>query len=118
MTDSGNEIRFSNDPERAGVNNLLEIYRVITGKSEGDVEADFTDARGYGDLKKRVAEAVIEELAPIRNRYNELIDDITELDRLLAVGADHARSISEPKLEEMKRAVGFALPDRTRSSTR
>ncbi|MDP6662953.1 MAG: tryptophan--tRNA ligase [SAR202 cluster bacterium] len=118
VTDSGNEIRFSNDPEKAGVNNLLEIYRVITGKSEGDVETDFTDARGYGDLKKRVAEAVIEELAPIRNRYNELIDDITELDRLLAVGADHARSISEPKLEEMKRAVGFALPDRTRSSTR
>ena len=51
MTDSGREIVFSDDPERAGVNNLLGIYRAITGKSEDEVLADFADARGYGDLK-------------------------------------------------------------------
>ena len=55
VTDSGNEIAFSDDPARAGVNNILGIYKVITGKSENEAEADFADARGYGDLKSRVA---------------------------------------------------------------
>ena len=84
VTDSGNEIRFSNDPERAGVNNLLVIYKVVTGKEATAVEADFADAGGYGELKSRVAEVVIDELSPIRARYAELMADVTELDRLLA----------------------------------
>ena len=110
VTDSGNEIAFSEDPEKAGVNNLLGIYKVITDKPESAVERDFADARGYGDLKRRVAEVVIEELRPIRERYYELMDDVAELDRLLAIGADQARAVSEPKLEEMKERVGFVLP--------
>ncbi|MCH7801297.1 MAG: tryptophan--tRNA ligase [Chloroflexi bacterium] len=115
VTDSGNEIRFSNEKERAGVNNLLGIYKVMTDKTEPEVESDFADARGYGDLKKRVAEVIIEGLAPIQKRYHELMNDVAELDRLLAVSADHARQVSEPKLQEMKQAVGFVLPDRSRS---
>ena len=55
VTDSGNDITFSDDPERAGVNNLLGIYKVMTDKSESEVERDFFDARGYGDLKRRVS---------------------------------------------------------------
>ena len=110
VTDSGNEIAFSESPEKAGVNNLLGIYKVITDKAESDVERDFADARGYGDLKRRVAEVVIEELRPIRERYYELMDDVAELDRLLTIGADQARAVSEPKLEEMKQRVGFVLP--------
>ena len=110
VTDSGNDIAFSDDPERAGVNNLLGIYRVITQTSDAEVERDFADARGYGDLKRRVAEVVIDELTPIRKRYHELMDDVAELDRLMAVGADHAREVSEPKLKEMKERVGFVLP--------
>ena len=54
---------------------------------------------------------VVEELVPIQKRYQELMGDVAELDRLLARGADHARSISEPKLMEMKRRVGFVLPN-------
>ena len=110
VTDSGNEIAFSDDPEKAGVNNLLGIYKVITGRSETEVERDFADARGYGDLKRRVAEVVVEELRPIQERYYELMADVAELDRLLAVGADHAREVSGPKLQEMKERVGFVLP--------
>ena len=109
VTDSGNEIRFSDDSEKAGVNNLLSIYKVITGKPEGDVEKDFESARGYGDLKKAVAEVVIEELSPIRQRYNELISDVTELDKLLAVGSQRAESVSGPKLLEMKDKMGLLL---------
>ena len=110
VTDSGNEIAFSDDPERAGVNNLLGIYKAITGGSSAEVERDFADARGYGDLKRRVAETVIAELSPIRERYHALMDDVAELDRLLAAGAERARAVSEPKLDEMKRRVGFVLP--------
>ena len=110
VTDSGNEIRFSKNPEKAGVNNLLGIYKVLAGKSKPEVEADFEDATGYGELKKRVAEVVIEALAPIRERYTALMGDLAELDGLLARGAEQARAISEPKLQEVKHKVGLLLP--------
>jgi tryptophanyl-tRNA synthetase len=110
VTDSGNEIVFSDDPEKAGVNNLLGIYKATTGKSEADVLADFANARGYGDLKKGVAEVVIEMLTPIRERYEYLMQDPAELDRLLAVGAEQARSVSQPKVDEMKQIMGLVLP--------
>ena len=113
VTDSGNEILFSEDPERAGVDNLLGIYKVVTGRSESEVEADFAAARGYGDLKARVAEVVIAELTPIRLRHEELMKDVAELDRLLDRGAEQARAVSEPKLEEIKRRVGLTLPSRS-----
>lgn len=111
VTDSGNEIRFSDDPEKAGVNNLLGIYQVITGKSKSEVETDFSDAVGYGVLKARVAESVITELAPIREKFNYLMRDLAELDRLLRLGADQARNVSRPKLDEIKRRIGLTLTD-------
>ena len=110
VTDSGNEIRFSDDPEKAGVNNLLGIYKVITGKSEDEVETDFANARGYGDLKRTVADVVVDTLAPIRERYEDLIGDVAELDRLLERGAESARSVAQPKVDDMKRRVGLVLP--------
>ncbi len=109
VTDSSNEIRFSDDPDRAGVNNLLGIYKVITGKPEESVERDFYDARGYGDLKKAVAEVVIEELSPIREKYHQLINDVEELDRLLSIGAEQARAISGQKLRIMKEKMGLIV---------
>jgi tryptophanyl-tRNA synthetase len=107
VTDSGREIEFSDDPERAGVNNLLGIYRAVTGKSKHEVVADFANARGYGDLKKAVAEVVIDALSPIRRRYLELMEDPDELDRILAEGAGRARDQAEAKVLEMKRRMGF-----------
>ena len=57
-----------------------------------------------------MAEVVIEELRPIRERYHELMSDVAELDRLLARGADQARAVSGPKLQEVKRRMGLVLP--------
>ena len=111
VTDSGNEIAFSDNPEKAGVNNLLGIYQVITSKTAAEAEADFSDARGYGDLKRAVAETVIQELAPIRRRYQEIMDDIAELDRILAYGAERARAAADAKLHDMKERIGLALPE-------
>lgn len=107
VTDSGRDITFSDDPERAGVNNLLRIYQVLTGKGEEAVVADFADARGYGDLKVRVGEVVVETVAPIRRRFEELMGDPAELDRLLERGAERARAVAEPKIELVKRRVGL-----------
>ena len=109
VTDSGREIAFSDDPTRSGVNNLLGIYRAITGKSAAEVLADFADARGYGDLKQATAEVVIEVLTPIRKRYFELMEDPEELQRLLAGGAERAAAQADAKLLEMKRRMGLAV---------
>ena len=111
VTDSGNEIRFSDDPAKAGVNNLLGFYRVITDKSEQEVEADFAAARGYGDLKRRVAEVVVEELRPVSRRFHELMEDLSELDRLLACGAQRARTVAGPKMDVIKARVGLTPGD-------
>ena len=110
VTDSGREIRFSDDLARAGVNNLLGIYQAVTGKTPPEVEADFADARGYGDLKRTVTDVVIAALTPIRERHAALMQDPAELDRLLARGADRARAVAGPKLDEMKRRMGLILP--------
>lgn len=110
VTDSGKEIHFSDDPAKAGVNNLLGIYKAITAKSVAEVEADFANARGYGDLKVKVAEVVIEALKPIQERYTRLMQDTAELDRLLARGAEQARVVSAPKVDAMKEIMGLVLP--------
>ena len=106
VTDTGREIVFSRDPEKAGVNNLLEIYELLSGQGRPEIEARFA-GQGYAALKKEVAEVVIEALCPIRARYHELISDPAELDRTLAVGADRARSVAEPKVQEVRHKVGF-----------
>ncbi len=110
VTDSGRDLLFSDAPEKAGVNNLLEIYQLVTGGSRSDVEAHFASARGYGDLKREVAEVVVETLAPIRERYNRLMADPVELDRILAIGAERARAVAEPKVRQIKDRMGFTRP--------
>jgi tryptophanyl-tRNA synthetase len=110
VTDSGREIVFSDDPEKAGVNNLLRIYQAVTGRSDDEVLADFATARGYGDLKHRVGEVVAAELAPIRDRFHQLMEDPDELDRLLEVGASRARAVAEPKVVAAKERMGLRVP--------
>ena len=107
VTDSGNEIKFSEDKDKAGVNNLLGIYKVITGKSVENVEKDFEGTKSYGVLKEKVGEIVVDTISPIRAKYQEFMSDPSELDRLLGIGAENARSISEPKVMEMKNKMGF-----------
>ena len=112
-TDSGNDIRFSNDPERAGVNNLLEIFQAFTGQSNEEVEANFTNARGYGDLKKAVVEVVNEGLKPIQARYEELTSDPTYVDSLLAQGAARASEVATETLAQVREHMGFLAARQT-----
>ncbi len=109
VTDSGRDIVFSDDPEKAGVHNLLTIYQVFTGQSSQEIEDHFA-GKGYGDLKKEVAEAAIEGLRPIQRRYKELAEDPATIDKLLEAGAEEARRRSAPTLKRVKEHVGFIIP--------
>lgn len=117
VTDSGRDIIFSDDPEKAGVNNLLTIYQVLTGQSEEEIESHFA-GKGYGDLKSEVAEAVIEALRPIQRRYTELAEDPAIIDNILEAGAEEARRRSAPTLQAAKECVGFILPEKHANSLR
>jgi tryptophanyl-tRNA synthetase len=110
VTDSGREIIFSDDPEKAGVNNLLTIYQLLTERSEEEIEDHFA-GQGYGELKREVAEVVIEALRPIQHRYAELVKDPATIDDVLQAGAEEARRRSAPTLRMAKERVGFILPD-------
>jgi tryptophanyl-tRNA synthetase len=109
VTDSGREVVFSDEPGKAGVNNLLTIYQVFTGDREQEIEDHF-DSKGYGHLKTEVAEVVIEALRPIQRRYHEIAADPATIDRILEDGAAEARRRSAPTLEEVRERVGFILP--------
>lgn len=105
VTDSEGVVRY--DPvEKPGVSNLLSILAIVTGRPVSAVEAEF-DGLQYGALKGAVAEAVVEELRPIRERTLELLDDPAELDRLLAINAERASAIADATLARVYDAVGF-----------
>src|SRR3954447_21356860 len=95
VTDSGREIRH--DPEKPGGSNLIEILSVATGETFAQIEARY-DGRGYGDLKGDVAEAVVELLRPLRERYTTLREDPGELERILAAGAAKASATVRPTI--------------------
>lgn len=108
-TDSFGEIQFSDDPERAGVNNLLQIYAAISGQTSDGIEAHFA-GKGYGALKSEVADLVVEMLKPIQERYRNLTDDLTYLDGVLARGAQKADEFASRTLRLVKDRVGFLPP--------
>jgi len=109
VTDPGREIAFSAAPEKAGVNNLLQIYELLVGLTRPQIEERFA-GRNYGDLKRAVAETIVETVRPIRERYQRIMADPAELDRTLALGAERARAIAEPKIAQVKQRVGFLMP--------
>jgi tryptophanyl-tRNA synthetase len=108
VTDSGREIERS--PQKPGVSNLIEILAVARGISPERVEADMRDARGYGDLKVAVAEAVVEMLAPVRERYVELRADEQALETVLGAGAERARAIAAETLVDVRERMGVGPP--------
>jgi tryptophanyl-tRNA synthetase len=103
VTDSGREVRRG--PDKAGIANLLEILAAVRGESIDALEREF-DGAGYGAFKSAVADAVVDYLAPVRERYAELREDEAALERLLAEGAEKARAISSEVLLDVRAAMG------------
>ena len=105
VTDSGTEVRF--DPEeKPGVSNLLTIYSALSGRSVEALEKEY-DGRGYGDLKKDLAEVVVEFVTPFRDRTLELLEDRSELDAVLRAGAERANEVAERTLADVYDRIGF-----------
>jgi tryptophanyl-tRNA synthetase len=107
VTDSETEVRYDRR-DKAGVSNLLEIMSAATGREIADLEAEYGDG-GYGAFKSAVADAVVEMLRPVQERYADLAKDPGEVQRVLADGAARAHAVSAPKLEKAKEAMGFLL---------
>jgi tryptophanyl-tRNA synthetase len=105
VTDSGTEIRFDVD-EKPGVSNLITIYSALTGRTVDDLVKAY-DGRGYGDLKKDLAEVVVDVVTPFRDRTFELLDDRAELDATLRRGAERAREVAARTLADVYDRVGF-----------
>jgi tryptophanyl-tRNA synthetase len=104
VTDSGREVVRA--PDKPGVTNLIDILAVARGVGQEEVEREF-EGSGYGDFKKAVAEAVVELLAPVRERFEELRPDEAELERVLGVGAEKARALAAPVVADVRERMGF-----------
>jgi tryptophanyl-tRNA synthetase len=104
VTDSGTEVRRA--PDKAGITNLIEILSVVRDVSPEEIEREF-DGSGYGDFKGAVADAVVDYLAPVRERYNELRSDEAAIEEQLAAGAEKARAIAAPVLADVREAMGI-----------
>ena len=105
VTDSDSVIRF--DPEhKPGISNLLTIYSALTSRPVAELEAEY-DGRGYGDLKKDLADVVVEFVTPFRERTLELLDDQTYLSEVLRQGSEQAGEVARATLSDVYRRVGF-----------
>jgi tryptophanyl-tRNA synthetase len=108
VTDTGREIIF--DPEtKPGVSNLLTIFSALSGRTVDDLVVAY-DGKGYGDLKKDLAEVVAEFLRPIQQRTSTYLDDPAQLDKLLGLGAEKARAVAAPTLKAAYERIGFLAP--------
>ncbi|MEG3617030.1 tryptophan--tRNA ligase [Magnetovibrio sp. PR-2] len=94
---------------RPEVANLLGIYAALADLSLDDTIAEFA-GKGFGDFKGALADLAVEKLSPIQNEMRRLMDDPSYVDGVLRNGAERARAISEPILDEIKDIVGFLRP--------
>jgi tryptophanyl-tRNA synthetase len=107
VTDSGSEV--VRGPDKPGISNLIEILSVVRGVDPEEVEREFEGKR-YGDFKSAVAEAVVDYLAPARERYQEIRPDEAALERVLAEGAERARAMAAETLRDVRAAMGVGAP--------
>jgi tryptophanyl-tRNA synthetase len=103
VADSGRDIVRADD--KPGISNMIEIMAVARGVAPEEIESEF-EGSGYGDFKGAAAEAVIEWLTPVRERYDELRGDADELEGVLEAGADKARAIARGTLAEVREVMG------------
>ncbi len=108
-TDSEGIIEYrENDPEKAGVNNLISIMAAVTGKTIEQVAKEYS-GKGYGEFKSDIAEAVVEHIRPIREKYDELSNNKDYLESVYKNGAEKAAKMAARTLNKVKKKVGFIV---------
>nr|WP_026680646.1 tryptophan--tRNA ligase [Priestia megaterium] len=104
VTDSDGVVKYDKE-NKAGVSNLLTIHSICSGKSIQELEAKY-EGKGYGEFKQGTADAVIEVLKPIQDKYNALINS-DELDQILDNGAEKASITANRTVVKAKKAIGL-----------
>lgn len=104
VTDLGHEIKYDVE-NKPGISNLMTIYSALTGKEFAEIEKEF-EGKGYGDFKRAVADAVINEMEPFKKRYEEIISSGL-VDEVLRDGAKKASVIANETLARVQKAVGL-----------
>jgi tryptophanyl-tRNA synthetase len=112
VTDSGSDVR--RDPQKPGVSNLIEILAAVRDVEPQAIESELADAR-YGELKAAAAAAVVDYLAPVRERYDALRADEQALEAILGDGAARASAIAADTLADVRERMGVGAPRRERS---
>ncbi len=105
VTDSDNEIRYT--AEKPGIKNLIDIYMTITGKSVAEAEKEFS-GMGYGTFKEIIAEAVVEEVSKIQEKYLELSKNKDYIDNIIKDNTEKANYLASKTLNKVKKKIGFA----------
>lgn len=105
VTDTEREIRYDLE-HKPGVSNLLVIYSALSGRSVADLETSY-EGKGYGDLKKDLAEVLTDFLTPVQAAVAAYLDDPAELDKILAGGAERARAVAAQTLRTTYDRIGF-----------
>ncbi len=106
VTDSEACVRFADGKD--GINNLMTIYSACTGKSYEQIETEF-EGKGYGEFKPTVAEAVIETLRPVQERYAQVIGEKDYLNELCQKGAESARRIAHRTVMKTMKKIGYPV---------
>jgi tryptophanyl-tRNA synthetase len=107
VTDSGSEVVRA--PDKPGVTNLIDILSVVRGVGPEEIESEFNGS-GYGQFKQAVADAVVDYLAPVRERYQELRPDEQHLHAILHAGAEKAHAIAHETVAGVRRRMGVGPP--------
>ncbi len=109
VTDSEGIIKFDKD-NKAGVSNLLTIYSICSNISIEDLEKKY-EGKGYGEFKADVAEAVINTIKPIQERYYNLLES-EKLDQYLDLGAEKANAVASKMMKKVEKAIGLGRKTR------
>ncbi|NPV07027.1 MAG: tryptophan--tRNA ligase [Anaerolineae bacterium] len=104
VTDPLRDITF--DPARHGLYNLLTVYQLFSGWSPEQIETHFR-GKGYADLKRELADLVIESLRPIQERYRQLRSDPQTIEDILRRGAERAAPVADAKVAQVKERIGL-----------
>ncbi len=104
VTDSEAVVRYDKE-NKPGISNLMTIYSTITNLSFKEIELKYQN-KGYGDFKADLAEIVVEEIKPIQERYNEIINS-KELDEILTKGKERATIFAKRKIAKVYKKLGL-----------
>jgi tryptophanyl-tRNA synthetase len=108
VTDTGRDVVRS--PDKPGISNLIDLMAAARGIAPDDVEREYAGSSGYADFKRDVGEALVELLAPIRERYGPIREDEDALEETLRAGADKARAIAADTVRDARTRMGLGTP--------